>query len=42
MGWAVANGILSGTATGELKAKNDATRAEVAKILLNFYQLIEK
>ncbi|MBQ7432956.1 MAG: family 16 glycosylhydrolase [Lachnospiraceae bacterium] len=42
MSWAVAKGILSGTATGELKAKNDATRAEVAKMLLNFYKLIEE
>ncbi len=42
MRWAIANGILSGTTTGELKAKNDATRAEVAKMLLNFYQLLEK
>ncbi len=41
MRWAVANGILSGTATGELKAKSDATRAEVAKMLLNFYKLLE-
>ena len=40
MRWAVASGILSGTSSGELKAKDDATRAEVAKMLLNFYQLI--
>ena len=42
MRWAVASGILSGTSSGELKAKDDATRAEVAKMLLNFYQLLEK
>ena len=42
MRWAVAKGILSGTAAGKLKAKNDATRAEVAKMLLRFYQLLEQ
>ena len=42
MRWAIANGILSGTSSGELKPKEDATRAEVAKMLLNFYQLIEE
>ena len=42
MSWAVANGILSGTKEGELKAKNDATRAEAAKMLLELYKLIMK
>ena len=42
MSWAIANGIVSGTGNGQLKAKNNATRAEVAKMLLNFYHLIEK
>ena len=41
MNWAVANGILSGTVSGELKAKSNATRAEVAKMLLNFYNLLK-
>ena len=40
MRWAVASGILAGTSSGELKAKSDATRAEVAKMLLNFYRLL--
>ena len=42
MRWAVANGILSGTATGKLKPRSNATRAEVAKMLLNFYKLTEE
>ena len=42
MSWAIASGILSGTGKGELKAKSETTRAEVAKMLVNFYQLIEK
>ena len=41
MKWAVANGIVNGS-NGKLNPKNNATRAEVAAILMRFCEKIEK
>lgn len=38
MGWAVENGLLSGTGNGHLSPSGTATRAQVAQILMNFCQ----
>ena len=38
MQWAVANGIVNGS-NGKLNPKNDATRAEVAAILMRFCEM---
>ena len=42
MQWAVANGILSGKGNGVLDPKGNATRAEVAQMLMNFCEQITK
>ncbi len=42
MKWAVGNGILSGTSDGKLNPKSQATRAECAKMILQFYKLIKE
>lgn len=42
IGWAVENGIMSGTTDGYLNPKNNATRAECAKMLFEAYKIIEK
>lgn len=34
--WAVANGVMSGTAQGKLAPQNPATRAQTVKLLVNF------
>ena len=39
--WAVANGIVNGS-NGKLNPKNNATRAEVAAILMRFCEKTEK
>ena len=41
MSWAVGNKLMSGTLEGNLNPKNEATRAECAKMLLQTYKLIE-
>ena len=41
MKWAVANGIVNGS-NGKLNPKNNATRAEVAAILMRFCEKTEK
>ncbi len=42
MKWAVENNLISGNADGLLKPQNFATRAEAAKIFVQFYHLINK
>lgn len=42
MGWAIANGIMSGTGAGELQPNRQATRAEATKMLLQVSKMIQK
>lgn len=41
MGWALANGIMSGNAKKVLTPTNNVTRAEATKMILNFYKLLK-
>lgn len=42
MRWAVASGLISGRSGAQLAPKGEATRAEVAVILMNFVQKVVK
>ena len=42
MRWAVAAGLISGRSGAQLAPKGEATRAEVAVILMNFVQKVVK
>ena len=39
--WAVENGLMSGKGNGQLDPKGNATRAEVASVLMKFYENVK-
>lgn len=42
MKWAVSEGLITGTDKGEIIPKNNATRAQVATILMRYCEMLLK